>query len=162
MLDLDRIWQRAQEHFDQRPEVDMRAHAEAVVRRVRELKAMDEPGEEAIAVPAAILHDVGIPRALRLHPHAGVTGQEVESAVIDRDILAELGAPPAQLEAICGIIGIHHHRPAHATAEFKLVYDADLLVNLAESPRAVCDPACDFYTRSASELAQAMLSEESR
>ncbi len=85
MLDMDLIWRRAGEQFALRPEVDMRAHAEAVIRRVQELTAMGEPGDEAVAIPAAILHDVGIPRALRRHPKAGTPAHEVESAVIARD-----------------------------------------------------------------------------
>jgi HD superfamily phosphodiesterase len=157
MLDLDLVWQRAEECFAELPGANMRAHAEAVLARTRELLALGEPGDAAIILPAAVLHDVGIPRACRLHPNAGATGQEVEGAVLARDLLFELGASPAEIETISGIVGIHHHRPQHATDEFRIVYDADLLVNLAAAAEPKCDPARDFYTASGVKLAEELL-----
>lgn len=157
MLDLDLIWQRAEPHFAELPEWDMRAHAEAVLARARELLAMGEPGDASIVFPAAILHDVGIPRARRLHPNAGSTGQEVEGAVLARDLLVELGATPLEVELISGMVGIHHHRPQHPTDAFKILYDADLLVNLASAAEPKCDPEKDFYTRSGARLAKELL-----
>jgi len=130
---LEEIWARTREHFAQRPDVDMAAHAQAVISWIRRLIANGEPGDESMAVAAAILHDVGIPQAIRKYQQKGSPWHEVEGAVIARDILTEMGLSPATIEAISGIVGIHHQRPMHPTPEFRLVHDADILVNAEEA-----------------------------
>ena len=46
--------------------------------------------------------------------------------------MPRLGFPPGQIEEICQIIG-HHHSPGKVnTPNFRILYDADWLVNLAD------------------------------
>lgn len=132
-LQMEQVWAKACEHFAQRPDVDMAAHAQAVISWVRRLIANGEPGDESVAIAASVLHDVGIPQAIRKYQQKGSPWHEVESAVIARDILSEAGLPAHQIDAICGIVAIHHQRPAHPTPEFRLVHDADILVNAEEA-----------------------------
>src|SRR3972149_2302728 len=95
-LDFEPIWARARAEFAKRPEVDMEAHARGVVELVERFLAEGEAGEAEGAVAAAILHDVGIPRAIALYGSAAPPGQEIEGARLAGQILSELGVEPAK------------------------------------------------------------------
>ncbi len=157
-MELSELWARADACFVGRKNIKMKGHAEAVVKWAGELMARGEPGRPEIVIPAAILHDVGIPAAIELYGNSSSPGQEVEGAVVARMILVELGCDPHQIEAICGIVGVHHHRLQHPTPEFRLIYDADLLVNAQESGNTYEQVADRFYTATARELAKGVLS----
>jgi hypothetical protein len=92
-----------------------------------------EGGEPRIVVAAAILHDIGIQEAERKHGSSGPRGQELEGPPIARRILEELAFDPAKIGPICEIVG-HHHSGGMDTPEFRIIWDADQLVNLAEDP----------------------------
>ena len=156
-MQTEELWARAQTIFSTRTDADMKAHAEGVLRWASELLRQGEPGRPEVVTPAAVLHDVGIPRAIQLYGSSSPPGQEVEGAVIARDILAELGCTPQHLEAICGIIAVHHHRPAHPTDEFRVIYDADLLVNAQESGWTREQVVDRLYTASARRLSRELL-----
>lgn len=58
--------------------------------------------------------------------------QEIEGPPIAREILKRLGFAADETAEICEIIG-HHHSPGKInTQNFKILYDADWLVNLAD------------------------------
>ena len=158
-MEFPEVWARAEEHFAQRPDTDMRAHAEAVVKWAEALMEAGEPGEPEVIIPAAILHDVGIPRAIALYGSSGPPGQEVEGAVVAGRILTELNWQPQRIEAICGIIARHHHRPDHPTPEFRVIYDADLLVNAQEAGLTYEQVAGGFYSAAARRLSMEVLRE---
>jgi HD superfamily phosphodiesterase len=153
-MGIPEVWARAEEHFAQRQDTDMRSHAEGVVKWAQALMKEGERGEPEVAIPAAILHDVGIPRAIALYGSPGPPGQEVEGAVVAREILTELNWQPRRIEAICGIIAVHHHQLAHPTPEFRLIYDADLLVNAQEAGHTYEQVADRFYSAAARRLAK--------
>jgi len=90
--------------------------------------------------------------------------QEEEGPPIAREILARLKAPKELVEEVCGIIGHHHHPRPEETVNFKVVYDADQIVNLEEkqeeapmdrrSLTALIDRA--FLTEGGRELARSV------
>ncbi len=113
-------------------------HAREVLRVTEQLLA-EVPGNPAVAIPAAILHDVGIKIAEEKYGSAAGHLQEKEGPPVARAILAGQGFSPAAIEEICAIIA-HHHSPGHILSEsFKAVYDADCIVNLAEVAPALGD-----------------------
>jgi len=92
-----------------------------------------EGGDILTVRAAAIYHDIGIPGAKRVHGSAAGKYQEIEGPPIAREILTKLGLEKSKVDHICRIIANHH--TAHdedtvATIEFKIVWDADALVNL--------------------------------
>ncbi len=107
-------------------------HATKVARYAGEL-VKEEKGDPAVALIAAYLHDIGIPEAQRKHGSTEARLQEEEGPPIARDILGKLGATPELVEEVCAIIGHHHHPQGDETTNFKIVYDADLIVNLEEN-----------------------------
>ncbi|MEN8246009.1 MAG: HD domain-containing protein [Thermodesulfobacteriota bacterium] len=107
-------------------------HATKVARHAERIGKM-ERGNLAVILCAAYLHDIGILEAERKHDSTAARFQEQEGPPIARDILEKLGAKEALIEEVCDIIGHHHHPREDDTISFKVMYDADLIVNLEEA-----------------------------
>lgn len=151
------VWEAVREQFRRRPEVDMEAHARAVVEVVAELLAAGEPGDREIALAAAILHDVGIPEAIARYGSGAPPGQEIEGAQLAREMLARLKWPTERAGEIAEIIGQHHRRLETASAEFRLLYDADLIVNAQEAGKSFGEIGGGLYAESARAIARRRL-----
>ena len=107
-------------------------HAKKVLRYAEEL-LKNESGDWHVVVPASILHDVGIKAAERKHGSAAGRLQEKEGPEIAKKILFRAGLRVQAIEEICGIIA-HHHSPGTLdTQNFKILYDADTIVNLEKT-----------------------------
>jgi HD superfamily phosphodiesterase len=133
-------------------------HAREVL-RITELLLRDVPGDPAIAIPAAILHDVGIKPAEEKYGSAAGHLQEMEGPSVARAILSKHGFSPAAIDEICDIVA-HHHSPGHiVTDSFKALYDADCIVNLADEAASMSADELDrrveetFLTPAAKALA---------
>ena len=81
---------------------------------------------------AAILHDIGIPQAIKIHGSAKGEYQEKEGALLVPGMLSEAGIHGIT-ERVSWLVGNHH---THALAEgdllLQILMEADYLVNLAE------------------------------
>lgn len=107
------------------------AHAHAVAGYARELLAYID-ADETVTMAAAYLHDIGIPEAERRYGSCAGPYQEQEGPPVAREILTRLSAPPALVETICALVGAHHTPNGIDSPEFRILWDADALVNLAE------------------------------
>jgi len=47
--------------------------------------------------------------------------------------MEKLGAQEELIEEVCDIVGHHHHPRPEETANFKAVYDADLIANMEDN-----------------------------
>jgi putative nucleotidyltransferase with HDIG domain len=130
--------------------------------------AEDEGGDLLVIRASAILHDIGIPRAREVHGSSSGQYQETEGPPIAREILSKIGIPPEAVEHICGIVANHHsdRDPDIAnTIEFKVIWDADWLVNFPgryrENTMAEKEAAIEeiFKTREGKRLARQMFLE---
>ena len=92
----------------------------------------DEPGDEAVVVAAALLHDIGIHEAERKHGSSAGRYQEIEGPPIAEKILTRLGADADFIAEVCDIVGHHHSPRKQETANFKILFDADTIVNLRD------------------------------
>lgn len=106
-------------------------HAKKVLEFAEELLKSEKAGEH-IVIPASILHDVGIKVAEEKYGSAAARYQETEGPAIARGILSRAGLPKKDIDEICGIIGNHHSPGKINTLNFKVLYDADWLVNLKD------------------------------
>jgi HD superfamily phosphodiesterase len=106
-------------------------HATKVARYAEQI-AKEEKADLPIVLTSAYLHDIGIKEAETRHGSTEAKYQEELGPPIARDILAKLGAAPELIDEVCDIVGHHHHPRAEETANFKAVYDADMIVNLEE------------------------------
>lgn len=104
-------------------------HAASVARYAERI-AKEEKGNPAVVLCAAYLHDIGIHEAERKHNSTAAKYHQKEGPHIARDILTRLGTREELVEEVCDIIGHHHHPGNKETLSFKILYDADLIVNL--------------------------------
>jgi hypothetical protein len=80
---------------------------------------------------AAYLHDIGIPEAERVHGSSAGNFQEIEGPPIAEKILVKLNTDDVLASSIIKIVGNHHTRAAIDSTEFRIIWDADALVNFA-------------------------------
>jgi len=106
-------------------------HATKVARYAENL-VKEEKGDPAVVLSAAYLHDIGIKEAERKYQSSAAHYQEQEGPAIARTILTNLGADAELIDEVCDIIGHHHHPREKETINFKVVFDADQIVNLEE------------------------------
>jgi len=106
-------------------------HAQKVLYFAEEL-LRQEKADWHIVLPAAILHDVGIKVAEEKYGSSAGHYQEKEGPPVAKAILLKLGLRKEDIDQICAIIA-HHHSPGKInTLNFKILYDADWLVNLKD------------------------------
>ena len=106
-------------------------HAKNVMHFAEEL-LRQEKGDWHIVIPASILHDIGIKEADRRYGLLSGHYQEKEGPPIARKVLLKIGLERENIDEICEIIA-HHHSPGKIdTQNFKILYDADWLVNLKD------------------------------
>ena len=139
-------------------------HATKVARHAEQI-AKEEKGDVAIVLTAAYLHDIGIKEAEARYQSTEAKYQEELGPPIARDILTKLGATAGLIDEVCDIIVHHHHPRPEETTNFKVVYDADMIVNLEENqqeqkiPREKLEGMIDknFLTAAGGELAKKTL-----
>jgi endogenous inhibitor of DNA gyrase (YacG/DUF329 family) len=105
-------------------------HAIAVLDYAEQIQAQ-EGGDPLVVKAAAILHDIGIHEAERKHGSPAGQYQEIEGPPIAKAVLERQGVPADIVEHVCRIIADHHSAKNIDTTEFRIVWDADWIVNLA-------------------------------
>lgn len=83
-----------------------------------------------VVVPVAVLHDIGITAAEAKHGSSDARYQELEGPPIARGILEKLGLDKARVDHICDIIANHHCARGRITPEFRILWDADMIINM--------------------------------
>ena len=107
-------------------------HALRVTRYAEDILHDEEDADRDVVIAAAILHDIGIPEAIRKHGSSAAEYQEREGPPIARELMLELGLDEDLIEEVCQIVA-HHHTPGVVdTANFEVVYRADVKVNLED------------------------------
>jgi len=132
-------------------------HALRVLERAEQLLP-EEGGRPRVVVAAALLHDIGIQAAERKHGSSAGKYQEIEGPPIARRILEGTGFDAETIEHVCRIVGSHHSGGDVDTTEFRIIWDADHLVNWIEEQRIPSeeDMAKRLRTKSGLTLAKAL------
>ena len=107
-------------------------HALQVCRYAEELLTYID-ADPVLTLTAAYLHDIGIHEAERKHSSSAGNWQELEGPPVARAILTQLDAGDDLIEKVVEIIANHHTPGAVDSPEFRILWDADALVNFAES-----------------------------
>lgn len=106
-------------------------HAHRVTAYAEELMA-PEKGDPSVVLAAGLFHDIGIHKAQEKYGSTSGKYQEIEGPPIARKILSRLGYEAEITDEVCEIIA-HHHSPGKVnTQNFRILYDADWLVNLGD------------------------------
>ena len=91
-----------------------------------------EQADPLVVKAAALLHDIGVPKAKQVHGSSTGKYQEIEGPPLARQILADLGMEAGRIDQVCRIVANHHSAADADTAgtlEFQIVWDADWMVN---------------------------------
>ena len=106
-------------------------HALSVLDYAEQMQAI-EGGDALVVKASAILHDIGIHEAERKYNSYVGKYQEIEGPPIADGILKRHDIPIDTIEHICKIVANHHSAKDIDTREFRIVWDADNIVNLQE------------------------------
>jgi len=104
-------------------------HALAVLDYAEQIQAA-EGGDLLVVKAAAILHDIGIHEAERKYGSSAGNYQEIEGPPIAEEILGKYDLDETVVGHICRIIANHHSAKDINTLEFRILWDADWLVNI--------------------------------
>ena len=107
-------------------------HAEAVAEQAEIIGKAADGADMMTVMACAYLHDIGIKEAERKFNSSLARYQHSEGPPVARELLTALKAQPELIDEVCDIIGHHHSPRATETINFKVLYDADLIVNMAE------------------------------
>ena len=105
-------------------------HALVVFQHAKQF-VQKEGGDPRVVFAAAILHDIGIQEAERKHGSGAPPYQEAEGPPIARRIMRHIGLDEEAIEHVCRIVGSHHSGGDVDTVEFRVIWDADRIVNLS-------------------------------
>jgi hypothetical protein len=105
--------------------------------------------DPVVVVSAAVLHDIGIHAAEEKHGNSAGKYQEIEGPPIARSILENLDIQPSispeRIAHILLIIANHHSARDADSPEFDIIWDADHIVNMAETKRGKSDEQLIAY-----------------
>ena len=88
--------------------------------------------EQLVLCAAAVLHDIGIPNAIKLHGSPKGEFQEKEGALLVPGVLESAGISGIT-ERVSWLVGHHHTKElAQSDILLQILMEADYLVNLAE------------------------------
>lgn len=125
----DRVLAAMEEYFgDDNRRIN---HAKKVADYAEQINKYEQ-GDPAVIMACGYLHDIGIREAERKYQSSSAKYQHQEGPPVARKILTDLGVEVEMIAEICDIIAHHHHPRAEETTNFKVLYDADLIVNLQE------------------------------
>ncbi len=114
-------------------------HAGKVAKYVEEINRTEQ-GDPAVVLIVAYLHDIGIKEAERKFNSSSARYQHQEGPPVARQILTGLKAEANLIDEVCDIIGHHHSPRPEESINFKVLYDADLIVNLEEKQKESPSP----------------------
>lgn len=109
---------------------------------------------------AAYVHDNGIKPAEKKYGSCGGKLQEQEGPAAAKEILERLGFDAQLIERVCYLVGHHHTYDNIDGIDYRILVEADLLVNIYEDDlsRDVADSVCEtvFRTRSGKRICKTM------
>ncbi|MDL2248418.1 HD domain-containing protein [Tyzzerella sp. OttesenSCG-928-J15] len=83
---------------------------------------------------AAVLHDIGIPNAIKKHGSGKGPFQEAEGALLVPEFTEKIGLSNEMTEKITWLVGNHHTiKKADEDILLQMLMEADYLVNMSES-----------------------------
>lgn len=94
-------------------------------------EGLGEPALSALKTAAA-LHDIGIHRCEMKYGSSAGNYQELEGPPVARELLAPFCLPEDFVERVCFLIGHHHTYSGVDGPDYRILLEADLLVNLYE------------------------------
>jgi len=107
-------------------------HALSVLRHAERIAETKTGWDDEVLVAAALLHDVGIKPAEKLHGRNDGPLQEQYGPPEAKRLLSAIGFPENKIVRVMEIIGNHHSRSRYDYVELAILKEADAIVNRAE------------------------------
>ena len=122
------------------------SHALKVLSFAEEILKHEE-GDPLTVRAAAILHDIGIHEAERKYNSSAGNYQEIEGPPIAEKIMKKLNIHDEVIEHVCRIVGSHHSAKDIDTPEFRIIWDADWIVNIPDEYKLEKDKIASLIER---------------
>ncbi len=106
-------------------------HAEDVADFANQINRYEQ-GDPAVIMACGFLHDIGIREAEQKFNSSAAKYQHSEGPPVARQILTDLAVDAKIIDEVCDIIGHHHAPRGDETVNFKILYDADFIVNIKD------------------------------
>lgn len=107
-------------------------HAIDVARHAEIIGKEEKGSDPMVIIAAAYLHDIGIKNSEEKYNSSSAKYQHIEGPPVAREILSKMDAEPALIDEVCDIIGHHHVPKKEETVNYKVIFDADMIVNMSE------------------------------
>lgn len=107
-------------------------HAIKVTHFAEKILQQEGTADRRVVVISAVLHDIGIKECERKYNSTDGQLQEKESPPIAKEILQKVGIKQEIIDEVCKIIASHHSPGEIDTLNFKILWDADWLVNIED------------------------------
>lgn len=107
-------------------------HALSVLKHAERIAETKSGVDSELLVAAALLHDVGIKPAEKLHGYNDGPLQEQYGPPEAQRLLSAIGFPEDKIVKVMEIIGNHHSRSRYDYIELAVLKEADAIVNRAE------------------------------
>jgi len=85
-----------------------------------------------VIILSAIFHDIGIPESLKKYSSLEAQYQEKEGPPVARELMNGIGVRPDIRERVCYIVGNHHTEDSIDGIDFRIIWEADFIVNIEE------------------------------
>ena len=99
---------------------------------IGEMENLDPETQQTLET-AAIVHDIGIKKAIETDGSGAGPYQEELGPDEARTMLQKLGYPEAVIERVCYLVGHHHTYTKIDGIDYQILVEADFLVNLFEN-----------------------------
>ncbi len=131
-LDVSAVLTAMMEYFGN--DVARINHAMKVHTFARTIGGMEglDPEQIQVLEAAAVLHDIGIKISEEKYNSSAGHYQELEGPAIAKELLLPMNPDPGVLERVCFLIGHHHTYSAIDDIVFRILVEADFLVNAYE------------------------------
>ena len=131
----------------------------AYARLIGESEGLEEKTQLTLEI-AAITHDIACPLCRKKYGSTAGPLQEREGALIVREFLADTGLEQEMIDRVSYLVGHHHTYHPVDGLDYRILLEADYLVNADESGypygKILEDRETVFLTRAGMELLDAM------
>jgi HD superfamily phosphodiesterase/predicted RNA-binding Zn-ribbon protein involved in translation (DUF1610 family) len=107
-------------------------HAMKVLYFAEKILKEEKDADRRVVIISAILHDIGIKECERKYNSTNGQLQEKEGPPIAKEILQKVGIKNEVIDETCKIIASHHSPGEIDTLNFKILWDADWIVNIED------------------------------
>ncbi len=130
---MEKLFMAMYQYYAGRPDYTQHlVKVNSFARQIGRAEGLDAATQEILEV-AAIVHDIGIKNAEKVHGSISGEFQEIEGPPEAKTMLEKLGYSAQIIERVCFLVGHHHTYDKIDGMDYQILIEADFLVNIHES-----------------------------